>query len=117
MAIYQRGENWYIDFTFKGKRIRESIGPSRKGAKKVIAKKKAEIAENKFLDVRKDPDPVKFHEFAKEYLKWGKTNKKASTCLRNISIMGKLDKEFEGKNIQDITAWQIEKWKSKRQEK
>jgi len=44
MAIYQRGQNWYIDFTFKGQRIRESIGPSRKGAEKVIAKKKAEIA-------------------------------------------------------------------------
>jgi len=26
MAIYQRGENWYIDFRFKGQRIRESIG-------------------------------------------------------------------------------------------
>ena len=40
MSIYQRGENWYIDFTFKGQRIRESIGPSRKGAEKVISKKK-----------------------------------------------------------------------------
>jgi len=34
------------------------IGPSRKGADKVTAKKKAEIAENKFLDVRKDPSPI-----------------------------------------------------------
>jgi hypothetical protein len=37
MAVYQRGENWYIDFRFKDQRIRESIGPSRKGAEKVIA--------------------------------------------------------------------------------
>ena len=28
-----------------------------------------------------------------------------------------LDKEFEGKNIQDVTNWLIEKWKSKRSEK
>ena len=34
MAIYQRGENWYIDFTFKGQRIRESIGPPEKMLKK-----------------------------------------------------------------------------------
>jgi hypothetical protein len=68
MSIYQRGENWYIDFTFKGQRIRESIGPSRKGAEKFIAKKKAEIAENKFLDVREDPDPVMFYDFEKEDL-------------------------------------------------
>ena len=38
MAIYQRGNNWYVDFTFKGQRVRESIGPSRKDAAKVIAK-------------------------------------------------------------------------------
>ena len=43
MAIYRRGDNWYIDFTFKGERVRESIGPSRKDAEKVIAKKKTEI--------------------------------------------------------------------------
>jgi hypothetical protein len=29
MAVYQRGNNGYIDFTFHGQRIREMIGPSR----------------------------------------------------------------------------------------
>jgi integrase len=114
MAIYQRGENWYIDFTFKGQRIRESIGPSRKDAEKIIAKKKTEIVENKYLDIRKEPDPIKFHEFAKEYLAYAKTNKKTSTCTRELYIMRSFDKEFEGKYIHEITAWQIEAWKSKR---
>jgi integrase len=117
MGVYQRGDNWYIDFVFKGQRVRESIGPSRKGAEKVMAKKKAEIAENKFLDVRKELEPIKFHDYAKEYLKWAKTNKKASTCLRDVCIMRGFDREFEGKNIQDITSWLIEKWKSRRSEK
>jgi integrase len=117
MSIYQRGENWYIDFRFKGQRIRESIGPSRKDAEKIIAKNKTEVVENKYLDIRKEPDPIKFHDLAKEYLKWAKTNKKASTYSRDISIMRGLDKEFEGKNIQDVTSWLIEKWKSKRSEK
>ncbi len=116
MSIYQRGENWYIDFTFKGQRVRESIGPSRKGAEKVIAKKKTEIAENKFLDIRRDPDPVKFHEFAKEYLQWAKANKKPSSWDREISTMRRLDKEFGEKMLQEITTWQIEKWKAKRKE-
>jgi len=116
MGVYQRGENWYIDFTFKGQRIRESIGPSRKDAEKVIAKKKTEIIENKYLDLRKAPEPIKFHDFAKQYLQWSKTNKKASTCLRDVCIMKHFDKEFEGKNIQDITTWQIEKYKAKRRE-
>ena len=116
MAIYQRGENWYIDFSFKGQRIRESIGPSRKSAEKVIAKRKTEIVENKYLDIRKDPEPVKFYDFAKEYLQWAKTNKKPSTYSRDLYIMRQFDKEFEGKTIQEITTWQIEKWKSGRKE-
>jgi len=112
MAIYPRGKNWYIDFTFKGQGVRESVGPSRKGAEKVIAKKKAEIAENKFLDIRKEPDPIKFHDFGKEYRTWAKANKKPSTCKRELYVMRMFDKEFEGKYIHEITSWQIEKWKS-----
>lgn len=117
MAIYQRGNNWYIDFTFKGQRIRESIGPSKKNAQKVIDKRKTEVVENKYLDIRKEPVPVTFHEFAKQYLEWAKSNKKGSTYSRDVSIMRHLDKEFEGKNIQDITTWHIEKWKAKRAER
>lgn len=114
MGIYQRGDNWYIDFTFKGQRIRESIGPSRKGAEKVISKRKAEIAENKYLDVRKDPDPITFHEFAVDYIKWVKANHKPSSWATDISIMRSLEEAFDNKNIHEITTWDIEKWKQKR---
>jgi integrase len=116
MAVYKRGDNWYIDFTFHGQRIREMIGPSRKGAEAVIAKRKAEIAENKFLDKRKEPDPIKFYDFAKEYMAWAKANKKPSTYSRELSTVRNLNKEFETKNIQEITTWQIEKYKAKRKE-
>jgi len=119
MALYQRGDNWYMDFTFKGKRIREMIGPSRKGAEAVIAKRKAEIAENKFLDVRKELDPIKFHDFAKEYLPIALANRKQSVKIkqRELSIMRTLDREFGEKNIAEITNWNIEQWKKKRREK
>jgi len=116
MAVYQRGSNWYIDFTFHGQRIREMIGPSRKGADKVIAKRKAEIAENKFLDVRKEPDPTKFYDFAKEYLQWSKTNKKPSSYNRELSRMRALYHGFETKDIQAIITLDIERYKSKRKE-
>ena len=114
MAVYQRGKNYYIDFTFKGQRVRESIGPSKKNAQKVIDKKKTEIVENKYLDIRKDPDPVTFHEFAKEYLEWAKVNHKTSSRPQDLSKMRILDKTFGEKNIHEITAWEIEKWKVKR---
>ena len=115
-AIYQRGKNWYIDFTFHGERIREMIGPSRKGAEKFIAKRKAEIAENKFLDKREELEPVKFYDFAKEYLEWAKANKKGSSYKREISRMRALDKEFGTKTLQEIATWQIEKYKTRRKD-
>jgi integrase len=114
MAIYKRGENWYADFFFHGERIRRMIGPKRKGAEKVIAKWKAEVAENKFLDKQKEPDPIKFREFAKEYLQWAKANKKPSSYDRELSTMRRLSNEFENHIIQNITTWQIEKWKARR---
>jgi len=116
MSVYKRGKNWYIDFTFQRERVREMIGPSRKIADAVIAKRKAEIAENKFLDVRKEPDPVRFYDFAKEYLQWSKANKKPSTYNRDLSLMRQLNREFETKAIQEITTWQIEKFKTRRKE-
>lgn len=116
MGVYLRGDNYYIDFIFHGKRVREMIGPSRKGAEKVIAKRKAEIAENKFLDVRKELKPIDFHTFAVEYITWAKANKKLLSYKEDIHKMRRLEKHFGKRNFQEITAWHIEKWKSKRKE-
>lgn len=119
MAIYQRGDNYYVDFYFKGQRVRESIGPCKKNAQKVIDKRKTEIIENKYLDARKEPDPIKFHDFAKEYLSIALANRKQSVKIkqRELSIMRILDREFGEKNIVDITNWNIEQWKKDRREK
>ncbi len=70
-------------------------------------------SEGKYLDIRKEPDPIKFHDFGKQYLEqWAKANKKPSTYNRDLYILRMLDREFEGKYIHEITSWQIEKWKS-----
>jgi len=114
MGIYQRGDNWYIDFTFKRQRVRECIGPNKKLAGKVIAKRKTEIAENKYLDVRKEPDPVKFHDFAVEYLQWAKGAHKPSNYPSTVSNMRSLDKEFQSKGLHEITSWEIEQFKARR---
>jgi integrase len=114
MALYQRGDNWYIDFWFKGQRIRESIGPSKKNAQKVIDKRKTEIVENRYLDIRKEPDPIKFHEFGKEYLAWSRANKKPVSSKDDLYRLRKLDEEFSATFMHEITAWKIEKYKSRR---
>jgi hypothetical protein len=111
MGVYRRGENWYVDFNFLKKRYRRRIGPSRKGAEKVIAKMKAEIAENRFLDVWKRPDPIKFKDFvARYYLK----NVEADRRLK--SRLKQLNKEFGDSVIQEINTFQVERYKIKRRE-
>jgi integrase len=109
-GIYLRGENYYLDFTFHGKRIRQMYGPSRKGADKAIAKIKGEIAEGKFLDKRKELKPISFRDFAKQYLDWRGRER------RRLSLMRRLSQEFESKTIQEITTWSIERYKAKRKE-
>ena len=115
MGIYQRGENWYIDFTYQGKRFREAVGPDEDLAVDVLSKRKVEIRENRFFpDKQKDPDPVRFHDFAKEYLRWSIANKKPSAKTRELSTMKTLDREFGEKDLDEITSYQVEAWKMKR---
>jgi len=117
MAIYQRGNQWWIEYRYRKKRYREAVGPDEDLARDVISKRRVEIREGKFFPEKlKEPDPVTFHAFAVEYLKWAKTNKKPSTYRGDLSTMRRLDQEFGDQNLHDITGWQIEKWKSKRRE-
>jgi NAD kinase len=64
--------------------MRESIGLSKKNAQKAIDKRKTEIIENKYLDIRKEPESIKFHEFATEFLEWAKVNHKPSSRTREL---------------------------------
>jgi len=54
MGIYKRGKTWYIDYYDQfGKRHGEAVGPNKRQAEQVLAKRKIEVAENKFLDKKK----------------------------------------------------------------
>lgn len=117
MGIYQRGENWWIDFCYEKKRYREPVGPDKDLARDVLSQRMVEIREKRFFpNKEKDPDPVGFHEFAKEYLQWAKANKKPSTYQRDLYTMRIFDREFGRKKIQDITMRQIERYQTKRRD-
>lgn len=69
MAIYFKEStgDYYVDLYVNGRRKRWKVGADKKQAKLVEAKLKLEIAEGKFLDVKKDSD-LTFTEFADRYL-------------------------------------------------
>lgn len=116
-GIYQRKNIWYIDYCYRDKygvkkRVREAIGPSKKLAEQVRAKRVAQAAENRHLDVQKE-EKVKFKDFAQEYLeKHSKVENRSWKSdehrLRNLC------KFFGEKYLFEITALDIQNYKTER---
>ncbi len=67
MGVFKRNDNWWIDYYVEGRRRREKIGPSKKLAEMVLKKQMVEMAEGKYLDLKKVPQ-IMFEEMAEKYL-------------------------------------------------
>ena len=93
MGVYYENDNWHIDYRLpNGKRRREKVGSSKKLAEIVLGKRKVEIAEGRFLDVRKN-EKIKFEDFAAEFLNiHSKVNKKS--WKSDFYNLGTLEKYF-----------------------
>ncbi|MBP9853519.1 MAG: site-specific integrase [Candidatus Omnitrophica bacterium] len=115
MGVYFKNQNWHIDYRLKnGIRRREKVGTSKKLAETVLAKRKVEIAEDKFLDVNKK-EKIRFEEFSIEFLNiHSKPNKKS--WISDLYNINRLKKSFKGKYIFSITLKDIEKYKADRNE-
>jgi integrase len=111
MALYQKDGNWFIDYYANGRRKREKIGTSKSLAEIVLKKRKVEIAEGKFLDIKKE-QKIKFEDFAEEYLKLHSEHKKSYDT--DCKIVGLLKKFLGGKYLYEINSLDIEKFKSQR---
>jgi len=114
MGIYHKNGSWFIDYYANGRRKREKIGSSRKLAETVLAKRKIEIAENRFLDIKKRPR-VLFGEMAEDYIElYSRVNKKSWES--DVGYVKNLNRHFGGKYLSEITPRMIEDYKAKRLE-
>ena len=109
--IYKRGKIWYIGYSVNGRLMREAIGESRKFAEIVLGKKKAEVREGRFLDVKKN-EKIKFEDFADEYLELHSKLKKSYHT--DCKIVELLKKFFGGKFLYEIISLDVERFKSVR---
>ena len=50
-VIRKRGNTWYVDFMYQGRRYRQAIGPYKTEAKILPGKIEAQIKDNKFFDI------------------------------------------------------------------
>jgi integrase len=113
LAIFKKGNDWYIDYYVNGRRRREKIGPNRKLAETVLSKRKVAIAEGKFLDIPSQLR-VRFDDFSAEYLEFSKINKRSWT--RDQVSIKSLKSTFGGKYLSQITPLMIEHYKAKRKD-
>jgi len=114
MAIYQRGKSYYYDFVYKGQRHTGCIGQvSRTVAKEEEHRKKTEVIEGRLNPAKARKSP-RFDAFAQEYPDWLKTNRKPLTAKKVVSVLNRLTTFFGAKKLNEITAWDVERYKKER---
>ncbi len=113
MGVYQRGRIYYIDFYWQGKRYQQAIGPDRKLAEMVLQKRRLEIREGKYLDIKKE-QKIKFEDFADEYLEIHCKPNNKSWRKSDQPILSGLKKHFSGKYLHEIMPQDIEQYRIER---
>ena len=111
MAVYKKGDNYFIDYYLNGRRKRELIGIDRKLAEVVLAKRKVQIAEGRFLDIKKKM-PAKLYEIFDDFLEYSRNCKKS--YKRDLILTEHLKKFFDNMVLSEVTPGLIEKYRTKR---
>jgi len=111
--LKQIGQNWFIDFTCDGKRIRLLGGFTKEQARLTLAKIRTEKLNEK-LGFKKPVKPdIGFMEFAREFIDvYSKQNKRS--WERDETALRCLEPHFKGKKMRDIGPEIIERYKAKR---
>jgi len=115
-GVVQKGNDYWIDYRFNGKRIRTKIGPSRKLAETIMRKKRVEIAEGKHLDVSK-ASKVKFKDLAHVYMENHAKPNKRSWHSCDFKYLKNLTPVFGERPLSAITPLMIERYKGERRER
>jgi integrase len=112
LAVYQRGNVWWIDYYFKGERLREPVSSSRKEAMEALQARRGAIVQGRFDLVRKDRRQTTFEQFACEYLRHVK-----ATCRwwkGEAARMKSLVRHFGKMALAEISPYDVERYKEKR---
>jgi integrase len=99
----QEGTVYFVDSYFKGKRIREAVGPNKKEAQEYLGKKPREIRDEELFGIKKREE-ILFCDFCDIYKNWA-SHRRSSTFGYNLDIF---KRHFVGKYLHEITAKEID---------
>lgn len=112
MGVYQRkgSQYWWIDFLYRGKRIRESSGTkSKRKALRLLEARRTDVRRGKF-DAASLRTPPLFGEFARiDYLDYAKANKRSWD--RDRQMVDHLSGFFDGQRLDQIEPHDVERYK------
>src|SRR3972149_5645045 len=115
MAVFIKGNRWYIDYYANSRRKREVVGHvdkiTRTQAEKALKARVGEIVQGKF-NIEQTKKPVLFEKLIEKYLEWAKTNHRC--YWRDEQVAKVLLKFFGGKLLSQIKSWDIERYKRER---
>jgi integrase len=111
--LKQVGGKWYLDFTFKGRRIRRFGGYTKEQAQVALAKERIDRRDIALGLKRPEAEDVAFEEFADKFLEVYCKQNKRSWDRDDISL-GHLKEFFKGQTLAGVGAEKIEAYKAKR---
>ncbi len=112
--IYKRRDIWYLDFQYKGRRIRKKIGKLKSMAEFALKDVEVKIIKGELGILRKE---IKIDKFIEGYLSYIKVNKREKTAIRYREIIEhfkKFIRESEVVELSAITSLLIEEYKQER---
>jgi len=115
MGLFKRGQVWWMDFIYKGKRYRESTETSNaKLAQRIYDKIKGQIAEGKWFERQPEGDKT-FKEMITKYLEeYSARNKAPKTHIRDKSLASHLEDHFGSLSLAEVTLKLIAEYKTQR---
>ena len=113
MGVFLKRGNYWIDYYAYGRRKREQCGPSKRLAQNALRKRKVEIVEGKFFDIRRE-QRIKFKDFAEEYLENHAKVNKRSWRSTDVGLIRNLVGFFGEKYLHEITPLMVERYKAQR---
>ena len=111
-TIYKRGNSWCVGFGVNGRRVRETVGPNKKIAERVLSLRMTQVLENRYFPPNRQLGRMPFKDFAQMYLEREDALLKSIRTERNRVLAWA--REFGSRPLGQITRTEIEAWRGEK---
>lgn len=112
--VFRRGKKWYIDYSYRGRRIMKAISKDKRMAELALKNVELKIEKGEYLGIEDQPK-ILFRQCAEKYLAYSEANKAPKSFGRDVtSLEVHLIPSFGGKYLHELRPEMIENYKATR---